>query len=85
MPDATFIPFFENLPAPVENPSQAKGPFTAMSPAPPAGSAAKHSGASHPQGEPHRPTIKLQKDGDKIRSIRIECVCGQIIELDCVY
>jgi hypothetical protein len=79
MADNAFIPFFEQTPKPSD-----KDTFSAMAPAAPA-PASKHGGVSHPHNEPHRPVIKLQKEGDKIRSIRIECVCGQVIELDCVY
>lgn len=31
------------------------------------------------------PSITLQKDGDKITGIRVECGCGQVIELECLY
>jgi hypothetical protein len=29
--------------------------------------------------------IKLQKDGDKVTNIMVECECGQVIALDCIY
>ena len=29
--------------------------------------------------------ITLEKDGDKVTNITVECDCGQVIELDCVY
>jgi hypothetical protein len=31
------------------------------------------------------PVLTLQRDGDKIIGIRIECVCGQVINLSCEY
>ena len=31
------------------------------------------------------PRVELKKDGDKITQIAVECVCGQVIGLDCVY
>jgi hypothetical protein len=31
------------------------------------------------------PSIKLQRQGDVVSGIRIECGCGQVIELACVY
>jgi len=31
------------------------------------------------------PVVTLQKDGDRVTSIRIECSCGQVIELACTY
>jgi hypothetical protein len=32
-----------------------------------------------------RPTITLQRQGEVVSGIRIECGCGQIIELACAY
>ena len=32
-----------------------------------------------------KPVVTLQRVGDQIASIRIECVCGQIIDLNCSY
>ena len=32
-----------------------------------------------------KPVVTLQRDGDRVTAIRIECVCGQIIELACSY
>lgn len=32
-----------------------------------------------------RPNIKLQKDGDKVTNIIVECECGQVIAMDCIY
>jgi hypothetical protein len=31
------------------------------------------------------PRVTLQRDGDRVASIRIHCGCGQVIELACVY
>jgi hypothetical protein len=33
----------------------------------------------------HQPVVKLQCDGDVIKHIQIQCSCGQLIDLDCVY
>lgn len=32
--------------------------------------------------EPH---LSLQRDGDRIVSIRVQCGCGQVMDLACVY
>ena len=32
-----------------------------------------------------KPKVSLQRDGDRVTQIRIQCVCGQVIELDCLY
>jgi hypothetical protein len=31
------------------------------------------------------PKVTLQRQGDLVTSIRVECPCGQVIELNCVY
>jgi hypothetical protein len=32
-----------------------------------------------------KPNVMLQRDGDRVSAIRIQCSCGQIVELTCVY
>jgi hypothetical protein len=44
---------------------------------------AMHSLASASACDP--PKITLQRDGDRITQIKIECSCGQVIELSCTY
>ena len=36
-------------------------------------------------GSGGQPTLTLQREGDKITGIRVECACGQVIELACSY
>lgn len=31
------------------------------------------------------PRVTVQREGDRISSIRVQCACGQVIELACVY
>jgi hypothetical protein len=31
------------------------------------------------------PVLTFQRDGDKIKSIHIECACGQVMDLVCEY
>lgn len=31
------------------------------------------------------PRVSLERDGDRIANIRIQCSCGQVMELACVY
>jgi hypothetical protein len=31
------------------------------------------------------PRVTLQRDGDRVSAIRIQCACGQVVELACVY
>ena len=41
---------------------------------------------SHASGTgPARPVITLQREGERVTGIRIECICGQVIELACSY
>ncbi|MBL9137182.1 MAG: hypothetical protein JNK85_15020 [Verrucomicrobiales bacterium] len=61
-------------------------------PAPAAGSFVPHpvpataagglSGEGHAEGPP---TITVRKEGDRVAGIRIQCSCGQVIDLACTY
>jgi hypothetical protein len=31
------------------------------------------------------PKVTLQRQGDQVTAIRVECGCGEVIELNCVY
>ena len=50
--------------------------------APLATSAAAHIHGSTGLG---KPVVTLQREGERVTGIRIECSCGQIIELACSY
>jgi len=41
--------------------------------------------AQHSVGLGTKPSVTLQRDGDRVTQIRIQCVCGHVIELDCLY
>ena len=42
--------------------------------------------SSQPAGKPcGRPSLTLRRQGEEVCDIRIECPCGQVIELECVY
>ncbi len=76
MPNA-FVPFFEHMEAASQAAPADKNfvPMSAPAPVPAA-----------PSSVPaHQPTIQVQREGDRIRQIRIQCSCGEVIELDCVY
>ena len=51
--------------------------------------APKANGASATHAPAHdacaKPTVTLQRNGDIVSAIRIQCGCGQVIELTCVY
>lgn len=78
-----FVPFFA-LPI-AENLSPAKAPtgreFHPMSTTPAPTPPEPPADPAHP----HRPVVKLVREGDHVKQIRIQCSCGQVIELDCVY
>jgi len=59
-----------------------KDSAASFSPFQPTPGAHAHGPASGGTGEP---TVTLQKEGEKIVGIRVECACGQVIELACSY
>jgi hypothetical protein len=64
-------------------------PFAAAKPAPPAnGNGSAAAAPAAPPSPPHNcppPKETLQKQGEVVTGIRIQCGCGQVIELNCVY
>ncbi len=44
-----------------------------------------HAGGKAGAGGQCEPRVTLQRDGERVSSIRIQCGCGQVIELACVY
>jgi hypothetical protein len=39
-----------------------------------------------PAGHAHREmSVEIKRDGERISQIRIQCRCGELIELDCEY
>ena len=44
-----------------------------------------HGGGRGGAGGQCEPRVTLQRDGERVSSIRIQCSCGQVIELGCVY
>jgi hypothetical protein len=32
-----------------------------------------------------KPMVTLQKNGDIVSGIRVQCGCGQVVELSCIY
>lgn len=48
-------------------------------------SAASSTQAPTHNGANCEPRISVQREGDKVTSIRVQCSCGQVIDLACVY
>ena len=40
---------------------------------------------ANPPAAVPQPTVTVQREGNRITLIRIECVCGQVIEMGCDY
>ena len=40
---------------------------------------------AHPAGSCAHPAVTLQRNGDVVTAIRVQCGCGQVIELNCTY
>jgi hypothetical protein len=41
---------------------------------------------SSPNGKKNcEPRLSLQRDGERVTNIRIQCICGQTLDLACVY
>jgi hypothetical protein len=47
--------------------------------------AASMSGATVRYGKSTDPRVSLEREGDHVKSIHIQCGCGQVIDLACVY
>ena len=45
----------------------------------------KSAHAAHSPSASITPTVTLQREGDRITVVRVECACGQVIELNCSY
>jgi hypothetical protein len=48
-------------------------------------SAAEMANASSATQKNCEPRLSLQRDGNRIASIRVQCSCGQVMDLACVY
>jgi hypothetical protein len=48
-------------------------------------SAASGVGASANRSSNCEPRVTLQREGDRVAGIRIQCSCGQVIDLACAY
>ena len=43
------------------------------------------SGSAPRHGKTCDPRVSIQREGDQVTGIRIQCGCGQVIDLACVY
>lgn len=61
--------------------ASAAGAFAALVP----NAASAGPGCAHAGNPSAKPTVTLQKDGDRVTHIRVQCGCGEVIELECAY
>ncbi len=71
-------------PAPTSPPPSNSAPTAPAFPSPvPAASTPTQAKESHPAHG--KPIVTLQREGDKVTRIRVQCGCGETIDLDCLY
>lgn len=58
--------------------------FKPLQPAP-KGSTASSAPGEHAAHSADGPKVTLQREGDRVTHIRLECGCGEVFELACVY
>jgi len=77
-----FVPLSASSPPPAAQPAK---PKTAAAPAPvalrPLAAGVAPAGAGH-AGEPK---VTVERDGERVTRIKVQCPCGHIIELACNY
>lgn len=79
---ADFVPFLQSLNAKLN--ASAQNPEFA--PLPQAGGGgAVSAGAAHAHVTPGEVKVELKREGDRVSQIRIQCRCGEVIELLCDY
>ncbi|HRY48073.1 MAG TPA: hypothetical protein P5186_08505 [Candidatus Paceibacterota bacterium] len=87
----SFIPLTLSSDAAAQNSQAVFRPATLTAPVnrPPQDAPPKIVSISKPH--PHNPTatadpkVSVIKDGDRVTSIRIQCSCGQCVEIQCLY
>jgi hypothetical protein len=58
---------------------------TQFQPGPPASAKVEPNGSPAPHAAHGEPKITLERQGETITHIRVQCGCGQVIELKCEY
>jgi hypothetical protein len=78
---ADFVPFVHTLNSRLASGGQG----TAFSPLPSAAASPNAASPQHTHGARGEVKVELKREGDRITQIRIQCRCGELIELDCDY
>jgi hypothetical protein len=76
---ADFVPFLQSLNARL-NSSTPAAEFSALP-----HNAGSHASPSHSAVSAAEVKVELKRDGDRVTQIRIQCCCGELIELNCDY
>jgi hypothetical protein len=82
--DDTFIPL---LPLPANAAEPAASPRLKVLPGQPSPQPFQPMASALPARScgPEKPAVTLERDGDHVTRVRIQCPCGQVLELECVY
>ena len=40
---------------------------------------------ANPENKTCEPRVSVQRDGDRVTHLRIQCTCGQVMDLACLY
>jgi hypothetical protein len=70
---AEFVPFIQSVSARLNSPGSSQNSQTTASP------------AAHTHVLQGEVKVELKREGDRITQIRIQCRCGELIELACEY
>ncbi len=81
-----FIPLTAALPPRSKRTAfQASVIASGQAPEPPGEAQSTPADGTNPHSLHCEPRVVLQRDGERVSGIRIQCTCGQVIELACVY
>jgi hypothetical protein len=79
---ADFVPFLQSIKS---HPASAPGQNSAFSPLPQSDAPLGATPPVHTHAPGAEVKVELKRAGDRITQIRIQCRCGELIELDCDY
>ena len=87
MSSDTFVPFAAALKAGRvgAKPAQEFRPLSAATPASTQPQAAAPAANSAPANHSHAPIIQVIKEEGVVKEIKVQCSCGQVIEISCQY
>jgi hypothetical protein len=75
----SFLSIRPRISTPVASASSSKPPLT------PALAQITRSASASDEKSGHQPALTWIKEGDRILRLQINCKCGEVIEIDCMY